>query len=109
MPLTLVDPKHRPMSIAVIGSGISGMAAAWLLSQRHRVTVYEKDDRMGGHTNTVMVQDDAKQVPVDTGFIVYNERNYPNLVALFDHLRVKTEPADMSFAASLDDGRFEYA
>jgi predicted NAD/FAD-binding protein len=109
MPLTLVDPKHRPMSIAVIGSGISGMAAAWLLSQRHRVTVYEKDDRMGGHTNTVMVQDDAKQVPVDTGFIVYNERNYPNLVALFDFLRVNTEPADMSFAASLDDGRFEYA
>ncbi|HTC19119.1 MAG TPA: FAD-dependent oxidoreductase [Stellaceae bacterium] len=100
---------RRPLDIAVIGTGISGMAAAWLLSARHRVTVYEKDDRLGGHTNTVEVPSAAGAVPVDTGFIVYNERNYPNLTALFRHLGVPTQASDMSFAVSLDEGRLEYA
>jgi predicted NAD/FAD-binding protein len=100
---------HPRRKIAVVGTGISGMAAAWLLSQHHRVTVYEKDDRIGGHTNTVTLDGPGGQVNVDTGFIVYNERNYPNLVALFDHLGVATQATDMSFAASLDKGRFEYS
>ncbi len=95
----------QPLNIAVIGSGISGMSAAWLLSERHKVTVYESAGRIGGHSNTV----DAGSVPVDTGFIVFNDATYPNLIALFDHLGVPTKKSDMSFAVSLDDGRTEYA
>ena len=86
-----------PLNIAIVGSGISGMAAAWLLSRRHRVTVFEKDGRLGGHSNTTLVQLGDRTVPVDTGFIVYNDVNYPNLVALFDHLQVPTKPSRMSF------------
>ncbi|MCB1419811.1 MAG: FAD-dependent oxidoreductase [Notoacmeibacter sp.] len=96
--------------VAVIGSGISGLSAAWLLSKSRNVTLYEAETRVGGHSNTVDVQlADGNAVPVDTGFIVYNERNYPNLVALFDHLGVPTADSDMSFAASMEDGRFEYS
>lgn len=98
----------QPLTIAVIGTGIAGMSAAWLLSKAHQVTVYEQDNRIGGHTNTVLVPGPDGPIPVDTGFIVYNERNYPNLVALFRHLGVPTKPSDMSFAASIDDGDLEY-
>lgn len=84
------------------------MSAAWLLSQSHKVTVYEQDGRLGGHTNTVEVDLDGVRHPVDTGFIVYNEQNYPNLTALFRHLDVETRASDMSFGVSLDDGRLEY-
>ncbi len=98
-----------PLRIAVIGSGIAGMAAAWLLSSRHQVTVYEKQDRVGGHSNTVTVPVENGEIAVDTGFIVYNDLNYPNLVALFEHLGVPTRASDMSFAVSLDDGALEYA
>ncbi len=96
------------MHIAVVGSGVSGLSAAWLLSSRHRVVLYEKDDRLGGHANTQLVETADGAVPVDTGFLVYNEQNYPNLKALFAHLDVATAASDMSFAASLDDGGFEY-
>lgn len=95
--------------VAVIGSGISGLSAAWLLSRHCDVTLYEADDRLGGHANTVDVRVGSATVAVDTGFIVYNDRNYPNLVALFKHLGVPTDDSNMSFAASLDDGRFEYS
>ncbi len=97
------------LDIAVIGSGIAGLAAAWLLSQRHDVTLYESAPRAGGHSNTVEVPTAAGPVAVDTGFIVYNEHTYPNLTALFAHLGVPTKPSDMSFAVSLDDGQTEYA
>jgi predicted NAD/FAD-binding protein len=95
----------RKLEVAVVGSGISGLSAAWLLSKRHRVTLYEADSRLGGHSNTV----DVGGVAVDTGFIVYNEATYPNFSALLDHLDVATKSTNMTFAVSLDDGRFEYS
>ena len=97
------------MNIAIIGTGIAGMSAAWLLSKRHKVTVFEKQSRVGGHSNTVDALVGEVNTPVDTGFIVYNELNYPNLIALFDHLAVPTKASDMSFSASLDNGTFEYS
>src|SRR5271168_3046879 len=96
-------------SIAVIGTGISGMSAAWLLSQRHKVTIYECDRRVGGHSNTVTVPGANGPIAVDTGFIVYNEATYPNLTALFEHLDVPTQLSDMSFAVSLGNGDLEYS
>lgn len=101
-------PRHR-LNVAVIGTGVAGLSAAWLISKRHMVTVYEKDKHIGGHSNTVDAPVGKAPVPVDTGFIVYNERNYPNLTALFEHLGVPTVDSDMSFAASLQGGRFEYS
>lgn len=97
------------MKIAVIGSGISGLGAAYALSDSADVTLFEADSRLGGHSNTVDVAFGDRTVAVDTGFIVYNQRNYPNLCALFDHLRVPTKWSDMSFGVSLDDGAMEYA
>ncbi len=89
----------------MVGSGISGLSAAWLLARGgHEVALVEAEPRLGGHSHTV----DAHGTPVDTGFIVYNERSYPNLTALFAHLEVPTKPAEMSFAVSLDKGRLEY-
>ena len=84
------------------------MSAAWLLSQAHDVTVYESEDRLGGHSHTVDAPSPHGDIPVDTGFIVYNAVNYPNLVALFDHLGVPTKDSNMGFAVSLDGGRMEY-
>lgn len=96
-------------AIAVVGSGISGLAAAWLLSKRHAVTLYEAEGRPGGHSNTVEVAVGTANVAVDTGFIVFNPPSYPNLVALFDHLGVPTARSSMSFAVSMADGAYEYS
>ena len=97
------------MRIGIVGAGISGLGAALALSARHDVRVYEAQQRLGGHANTVDVAFPDGTQPVDTGFIVYNQRNYPNMVALFEHLGVPTKWSDMSFGFSLDGGRFEYA
>lgn len=104
-------PPRRPGSrIAVIGSGISGLSAAWLLSGAHEVVLYESATRLGGHANTVDVPlRDGRSIPVDAGFIVYNEPAYPNLAALFAHLGVATEATCMSFGASMRGGEVEYS
>jgi len=99
------QPSDQRLSIAVVGSGVSGLSAAWLLSKRHQVTLFEANSKIGGHSNTI----DWGGTPVDMGFIVYNESTYPNLTALFRHLDVPTKTSNMSFAASLDDGRIEYS
>ena len=96
-------------NIAIIGSGISGLASAWFLSQSHTVTVFEKNAKLGGHTNTVSVDVDGKTLPVDTGFIVFNRPNYPNLSAMLAHLKVGTIETEMSFSASIDQGALEYS
>ena len=97
------------LKIAVVGTGISGLSAAWLLSQRHDVTVYEQADRVGGHSNTVVASVGGKDIPVDTGFIVFNRQTYPNLTALFEFLKIPTQLSEMSFGVSLDDGELEYS
>ncbi|MDC0094023.1 FAD-dependent oxidoreductase [Alphaproteobacteria bacterium] len=97
------------MKIAVIGSGISGLSSALLLSQDHEITLIESDNRFGGHANTVDVSFNKKKIPVDTGFIVYNELNYPNLLGFFKWLKVDTLSSDMSFAVSARDGELEYS
>jgi len=84
--------------IAIVGSGISGMATAWFLHRHHDVTVFEKDHRLGGHSHTVMVEENGRQIPVDTGFMVYNEVTYPFLARLFRELDVATKPTSMSFS-----------
>jgi predicted NAD/FAD-binding protein len=100
---------HSRLKIAVIGSGVSGASAAWALNPLHDVTLYEKETRAGGHTATVDVDYDGTHIPVDTGFIVYNEPNYPNLTALFARLGVATHASDMSFSLSLDQGKLEWS
>jgi predicted NAD/FAD-binding protein len=88
------------MRIAIVGSGVAGLVCAHLLSRSHDVTLFEADDRPGGHAHTVTVDLDDGPHDVDTGFLVYNERNYPGLIALFTDLGVATKPSDMSFGVS---------
>ncbi len=101
------------MKIAVIGAGISGLASAYFLSQKHEVTLFEKRKRLGGHSATKTIDYDNTYLRVDTGFIVYNDLNYPNLVQLFKHLDVPTEASNMSFSFSASQnnkaGIFEWA
>lgn len=96
------------MRIAVIGTGIAGNAAAWSLSQKYQVTIYDRELRPGGHSHTVTIDYDGTPVAVDIGFIVYNELNYPDLTALFAHLGVETLESTMDFAVTADQGRFEW-
>ena len=99
------------MRVAVIGTGIAGNAAAYALSRAphvHELAIYEADSRIGGHSATVDIDYDGTPIAVDTGFIVYNTLNYPNLTAMFDHLGVKTQASDMSFSVSIGRGEFEW-
>jgi len=96
------------MDIAIVGGGIAGLGAAWALDRAHDITLFEASDWLGGHAHTVDVAVGDDTVPVDTGFLVYNEQTYPHLTRLFSHLQVKTQVSDMSFSFSLDD-RLEYA
>ncbi len=101
--------RSEMRTVAVIGAGISGLAAAYLLSRRHRVDLFEQDGRLGGHTNTVLVPGPDGSVPLDTGFLVHNDRTYPNLVRLFAELGVTTRDSDMSFAVSDRQSGLEYS
>jgi hypothetical protein len=96
------------MRVVVIGTGIAGNAAAWTLSKRYPVTVYDREIRPGGHSHTVTIDYDGTPLAVDIGFIVYNELNYPELTALFAHLGIETVESCMSFAVTADAGRFEW-
>ena len=95
-------------NIAIIGSGISGMGAAHLLFPHHTITLYEKNAVVGGHTRTRTVRYADKEIAVDTGFIVFNKRNYPNLTPLFEQLGVPIQKSDMTFAATVDGGALEW-
>ncbi len=96
------------MRIAVVGSGIAGLAAAWMLSRHHQVVLFEADDRLGGHTHTHTVQQQGESYRVDTGFIVYNPLHYPLLTRLFDQLGVASQPTTMSFAVHNEATGLEY-
>jgi predicted NAD/FAD-binding protein len=91
--------------IAIVGAGISGLAAAYVLSRRHRVWLFEREPRLGGHTHTVTVGD----VPLDTGFLVHNDRTYPNLVRLFREIGIESQSSDMCFAVSCRRTGLEYS
>ena len=101
--------NEKKQSIAIIGSGITGLSASWLLHEKFNITLFEKNNYLGGHTHTHDVPENDKELAIDSGFIVYNEKNYPNLVGLFNELCVKTQATDMSFAFSMNEGELEYA
>lgn len=107
------NPSNRKVNtskkVAVIGSGISGISTAWFLSQEHEVTLFEKNSKIGGHTNTIELEIEGKKQPVDTGFIVFNTPNYPLLTAMFKHLSVITQNTEMSFSVSVNEGELEYS
>jgi len=96
------------LKIAIIGSGVSGLTAAYLLNAHHDITLYEKEKRLGGHAHTRRILLNNKTIDVDIGFIVFNARNYPHLTALFKHLGVHTTPSDMSFGVSINNAWLEY-
>lgn len=94
--------------VAIIGTGIAGMAAAWLLNQHYDITVFEQNDYVGGHTNTFTLDENGREIPIDTGFIVFNKQNYPNLLKLFRKLEVPYKPTNMSFSVQHKPERLEY-
>tara|TARA_B100000963_G_scaffold336617_1_gene331840 strand:- start:1679 stop:2917 length:1239 start_codon:yes stop_codon:yes gene_type:complete len=96
------------MKIAVIGSGISGLSAAYYLSKKHHVDLFEKDDHFGGHSYTVDINLNEKKISVDVGFIVFNKQTYPNLINFFDEIGVNIEKSDMSFSVSVENSNYEY-
>jgi uncharacterized protein len=97
-PLSFPEKRRLMGSVAIVGTGIAGMAAGYFLRNAHDVTFYEKNSYAGGHTNTVLIDEDVRPVPIDTGFMVYNEATYPNLVRLFKELGVPVQPTSMSFS-----------
>ena len=96
------------MKIAVIGSGISGLSAAYYLSKKHKVDLFEKEDRFGGHSHTLDININGMKIPVDIGFIVFNYQTYPNLIEFFKENEIQTEKSNMSFSVSVKDTNIEY-
>ena len=101
--------KNKRQNIAIIGSGISGLTSAYLLSKYHNVHLYEKNDYIGGHTHTHELNENSNKLNVDSGFIVYNENTYPNFIKLLDTLKVERQHTEMGFSVKSDIGDFEYA
>ena len=101
--------KNKRQNIAIIGSGISGLTSAYLLSKYHNVHLYEKNDYIGGHTHTHELIENSNKLNVDSGFIVYNENTYPNFIKLLDTLKVERQHTEMGFSVKSDIGDFEYA
>ena len=101
--------KRPKKKVAIIGAGISGLYLAWKISKKFNVTVFEKNNYFGGHSNTINVNLKKKIVPVDTGFIVFNKRNYPNLLQFFKMLNIKIKKSDMSFSLYLNKDNFYYS
>ena len=97
------------MKIAIIGSGISGLSAALILDKDHNIKIFEKNKRLGGHSNTVDLEINKKIIPVETGFIVHNDSNYPNFNKFLDYLKITSINSLMSFSVSIDNGKFEYS
>ena len=97
------------MRIAIVGAGVSGLVAAHLLAREHEVVIYEAGSYAGGHTNTIRVDTAHQTHHVDTGFIVMNDRNYPNFTRLLSQLGVETQATNMSFSVKGEDEDFEYA
>jgi predicted NAD/FAD-binding protein len=97
------------MKVAVIGSGIAGNVAAYKLRKEHDITVFESGSYVGGHTNTMDVYEDDRALAVDTGFIVFNDRTYPNFIRLLEEIGQESQPSEMSFSVQADDGRVEYS
>jgi predicted NAD/FAD-binding protein len=106
---TQLDTSNQMKKVAVIGSGIAGMACAWFLRKTHAITLYEKNHYIGGHTNTVSVYEGDHEIPIDTGFMVFNKFTYPNLIRLFDQLGVVAVDTDMSFGVQVKERNLEYA
>ena len=96
------------MKIAVVGSGISGLSAAYYLSKKHHVDLFEKEDHFGGHSHTIDLNLDTKKIAVDIGFIVFNFKTYPNLINFFKENKIDIEKSDMSFSVSVENTNFEY-
>ena len=96
------------MKIAVVGSGISGLSAAYYLSKKHHVDLFEKQDHFGGHSNTIDVLINEKKISVDIGFIVFNYKTYPNLINFFNENKIAIEKSNMSFSVNVMDTNFEY-
>ena len=96
------------MRIAIVGAGVSGLVCAHLLNRNHEVTVFEANDYIGGHTNTVDVSDEDRTLSIDTGFIVFNELNYPNFCRLLEKLKIPSQDSNMSFSVRCDQSRLEY-
>ena len=96
------------MKIAVVGSGISGLSAAYYLSKKNHVDLFEKEDHFGGHSHTIDLMIGTKKVPVDIGFIVFNFETYPNLINFFNENKIEIEKSNMSFSVSVQDSNFEY-
>ena len=96
------------MKIAIIGTGISGLVSAWLLQREHQVHLFEANNYTGGHTNTIKVNDNGNDINVDTGFIVFNDHNYPLLCRLFEQLGIASRNTNMSFSVHCDKTGLEY-
>ena len=97
------------MKIAVVGAGISGLSAAYYLSKKHKVDLFEKENQFGGHANTLKIKYDTnKEVDIDIGFMVFNQKTYPNLINFFSENKIEIEKSDMSFSVSVEGSDLEY-